>query len=258
MTETRETLEARKRELFAAIHTLDRDHEDGTLEDAAYRSARERYELEAADVLAQLDALPPETGLHSTPAAPRRRSRAGTWITLGIVVACIAVILFGALARRDESAALSRVPTPTAGPASKALTKALQAVLKDPRSAHAQMVLGNAYLKLGESKQADRRYLEAMRLDPKNPQPVTLHAMVLGAGSRGAEALRILSRVEREHPRYARAWLLDGLLSSHSRSTVPRAIRAWKRFLALEPHSPLAPAVRGSIAAAQKGTRSTK
>jgi cytochrome c-type biogenesis protein CcmH/NrfG len=255
MTETRETLEARKRDLFTAIRTLDADYGDGTLDEAAYRSMRERYEREAADTLAQLDALGPAGQGATTARRPARRLT--TWLTLLIIAGIIVIILLGALQRRTEDAALSRISaqsvTPT--PTSKALAKAMRAVRKDPRSAAAQIALGNALLNLGETSQADVRYREAMQLEPSDPRGPTLHAMILGGRSQRAQALQLLGDVERQHPGYARAWLLDGLLASHTRATYPRAIHAWRQFLTLQPRSPLAPQVRKWIASTQKAER---
>jgi cytochrome c-type biogenesis protein CcmH/NrfG len=255
MTETRETLEARKRDLFTAIRTLDADFEEGTLDASVYRESVDRYEREAAEVLAQLDALSSRDEPASTPSRPRR-SRVTAGLAAGAVAAVIVILLLGAVQRRAEDRALGASARPAATqPTSKGLVKAQQAVLKNPRSPAAQMALGNAYLKLGESAQADSRYREAMMLAPEDPQPATLHAMVLGSGSRPEQALTVLARVERSHPRYARAWLLDGVLSSHSRSTYARAIHAWNRFLSLQPASALAPTVRRWIAATKGAER---
>lgn len=254
MTETRETLEARKRDLFAAIRTLDADYEDGTLDEAVYRSTRERYEREAADVLAHLDMLSEQSRV-TPPAPPRMRRPLATGVTLLVIVGIILVILLGALQRRTENTALSEA-APSATPTSKALARAMRAALKHPRSASAQMALGNAYLHLGRASQADAHYRAAMQLAPSDPRPATLHAMVLGSRPHRDQALQILRRVEESHPDYARAWLLDGLLSSHTRSTYPRAIHSWRRFLALQPHSPLAANVRHLIAATKKAESS--
>src|SRR5438270_8504352 len=89
MTETRETLEARKRELFDAIRVLERDREDGTIDEGAYRSARDRYEKEAALVAEHLDTV---EGVETRPV---HRPVRVTWIAapaVGLVLA--AVVLF--------------------------------------------------------------------------------------------------------------------------------------------------------------------
>jgi cytochrome c-type biogenesis protein CcmH/NrfG len=257
MTETQESLEARKRDLFAAIRTLDSDYEDGTLDEAAYRSTRERYEREAADILAQLDTLSASARPVTPP--PRNRRRLTTWFVIGVIFAALAAILLGAVQRQSENVSLAQTAqSATPQPTSKALQKARAAVLEHPRSETAQIALGNAYLNLGQTALADERFRLAMRLAPSDPRPATLHAMVLGARSNRAPALALLATVEQQHPSYARAWLLDGLLASHNRATDPRAIHAWRRFLKLQPGSSLAPTVRKWIAATKKAEKTAR
>jgi cytochrome c-type biogenesis protein CcmH/NrfG len=120
-------------------------------------------------------------------------------------------------------------------------------VLAHPRSADAMLQLGSDYLAAGDAVAADRSFQAAMRAAPDRPEPKTLHAMVVAAAGHAAAAHALLREVERTHPRYARAWLLDGLLEAHNRRTYPRAIADWQRFLSLQPHGPLARDVRGWI-----------
>jgi cytochrome c-type biogenesis protein CcmH/NrfG len=122
-----------------------------------------------------------------------------------------------------------------------------------PRSADALVNLGNAYLNNVQVAAADRAYMAAMQLDPTAPQPATLHAMILGSSGQSGQALALLRQVERRHPTYARAWVLDGLLSQ--RSNPAHAIAAWQQFLALEPKSSLSATVRDLIARTKKSSK---
>jgi tetratricopeptide (TPR) repeat protein len=128
------------------------------------------------------------------------------------------------------------------------LQAAEQAVYRHPRSYDALLKLGTAYLQNGRIAEADLSYRAAMQVDPGRADAPTVHAMLLGAIKRYGEALRLLRRVERNHPAYAQAWLIDGILASHIKSGRERAVGAWLRFLLLEPQSDLAPKVRGWIA----------
>lgn len=240
MTETRETLEARKRELFDAIRTLERDCEDGTIDDEAYRRARGRFESEAALVEEHLDRLQDETP----------PGRAGTtrltWLAApagGLVLAAVVLFLLGALHPRAANGTVTG-DVPTALPLSSAIQVAERSAAAHPRSVDAQITLGNAYLDAGKDGLADRSYRAAMRLAPSRPEAPTLHAMVLGVAGKTRAALRQLGLVEHAHPTYARAWLLDGLLSSKSRAGYPRARRAWSVFLRLNPRGAVPSSVR--------------
>ena len=240
MMETRESLEARKRELFDAIRTLQRDREDGTVDEGAYGIVRRRYESEAARVEERLDGMPPDG------AVPAERERRTLWLAApaaGLVIAAVAILLIGALRQRNGNQTITG-DIPTASVPATAIQIAQRQVAVHPRSVDAQLALGNAYLNAGKDAQADLSYQAAMRLDPRRPEAPTFRAMVLMAGGKSSEALTQLSTVERTHPDYARAWLLDGLIASKSPTELPRARRAWKRFLVLQPHSVVSQSVR--------------
>jgi cytochrome c-type biogenesis protein CcmH/NrfG len=242
MNETRETLEARKRELFDAIRLLEQDREDGLMDEVAYASSRRRYELEAAEVLERLDHLPHERKERTT-------GRSTLWIALsalGLVMVALAIFLVSSLQHRTEA---RPPPLPTV---SSVLATAQRAAAAHPRDVDAQLVLGNAYLDAGQNAQADAAYQRAIRLAPGRPEGRTLHAMMLGAGGRRGQALVLLRQVERSHPRYARAWLLDGLIASRTSQGQPRALAAWRHFLQLQPHGRLSPSVHRWMSALQR------
>lgn len=251
MTDMRERLEGRKRELFDAIRLLEQDREDGVMDEAAYATARRRYELEAAKVIERLDRLAPTEPMEH---APRERtSRSPLWIAgpaAAIIGVALVLFLFAGLQHRTEAQPIGSVPT-----VSPAVLAAQRNASAHPRSVDAQLALGNAYFDVGQLTQADVAYQTAIGLAPARPEARTLHAMVLASDGKDARALAQLSQVERAQPRYARAWLLDGLIASKSRAGYSRAIAAWKRFLTLQPRSAVAPSVRRWMADLQKKSK---
>src|SRR5689334_14909190 len=120
MTDTREGLEARKQELFDAIHTLQRDHEDGAIDADAYQSARRRYEVEAALVLERIDTLRPDD---ATSATGTKRTRWFAVPAVAVVTVASLLFLFGALHQRDGNAAITG-DVPTVAPATSAIQSA--------------------------------------------------------------------------------------------------------------------------------------
>lgn len=251
----------RKRDLFEALRVLEQDHQDGLVGADAYVATRRRYEHEAAEILARLDALlsAEDTPTPRRGGPSRRDSRHGLrrgWLLLAFAgTFCVAgalVFLVGAVHQRVPGEVISGSigqggPT-TSGQSSPNLQAAERAVYRHPRSYDALLNLGTAYLQSGRVMEADLSYQAAMRADPARADAPTFHAMLLGAVKRYRQALLILGKVERDHPAYARAWLMDGVLSSHIKSAKERAVGAWLRFLLLEPQSDLAPKVRRWIA----------
>ncbi len=261
MADTRANLLMRKADLLAALRLIEQDYKDGVVDEDAYRTARQRYEQEAAEVLERLDALPP-----AGDAGAQRPSTRGTalprWVFVagtGVLVLA-AMVLFLVLAIHPRSG--SQTITGDAGqsnataPPSPRLLAAEREARAHPRSLVALVNLGNAYMNNGQVASADRTYQAAMKLDPSAPQPATLHAMILGYGGRPQQAHALLQQVERGHPAYSRAWLLDGMFSFRSHRAY--AIAAWQRFLALDPNGPFSARVRGWIAQAKKAAKSKK
>jgi cytochrome c-type biogenesis protein CcmH/NrfG len=249
-------LEARKRDLYAAIRTLARDRDEGTVDEDAYRNARARYEREAAAILERLDMLA------ATPAAvPARPSRRASWpviaLALGAVATAVVLFLVAALHNRGTGTITGGQPptviAPTAVPAP--VTAALSQTRRHPKSVQSWLALGNAYLDSGNPAAADGAFRTALRLAPSLLEAPTLDALALASAGKYTPALQLLSRVERAHPAYARAWLTDGLIAARRAPGIPRAIRAWKRFLVLQPHSQISAEVRASLSTLEQAQR---
>lgn len=264
MANTRSQLLTRKSDLLAALRLLEHDRADGTIEEPAYEVARKRYEEEAATVLEQLDTLQ-EAPVTQRPeyqaieAATRRRS----WPIIGgasvLVLAALVLFLVAATHGRSLGGSItgSQPATPATGVAGAPpqLLAAQRAARSHPRSVAVLVRLGNAYLQDNQTNRADATFRSAMTLAPGNPEPTTLHAMIVGANGHPGVALGLLSRVESQHPRYSRAWLLDWLLSTRSPTTRARAVTAAHRFLALEPRASFDTAVRRWLKAEKRAKR---
>lgn len=257
-------LRARKQDILHALRVLEADHADGQIEDGAYAAARQRYEYEAAELLERLDALAEETGAQADHGAaadraePWHRTRWLQTVVAAVVCLAIVVTLFGAIHPRSPGGMITgSVGQSASGP--KPATADVQAAERDvyrhPRDYDALVRLGTAYLQSGRLAEADMSYEAAMHINATRAEAPTFHAMLLGAIKQYGPALAFLKRVERNHPDYARAWLMDGILSSHTRTGRAHAVRAWLRFLLLAPDSDLAPKVRHWIAQLRRGKR---
>jgi cytochrome c-type biogenesis protein CcmH/NrfG len=249
----RSQLEARKLELYDAIRTLDRDRGEGTIDVESYRRARSRFELEAAAILERLDHL-----IDPSPVLVRRNSqrRLAIIATAGVILLAVALFLGGALRARTGNAAITGdIGQATPAPVSPLSTQVLTAkslVQSHPRDPNAELQLATAYIDAKDSRAANAAYQRAIRLAPRRPEARTMYAMFQGSGGDVRHALTNLSRVELDQPSYAKAWLVDGLLSSRLTSGLPRAIRAWRQFLVLSPHATVAPQVQVLLASALK------
>ena len=255
MASNRARLLARKRDVIEALRVLEQDRADGLLDEDTYAIAKQRHESEAGQLLAQLDALGEDDGPASGRNRESSRPRSRRWV-LGVTttILCLAAVLAFLITAVHHRApgetitgAVGQGGPSSSGQTALTLQAAQQEVYRHPRSYEALVNLGTAYLQSGRIMEADLSYQAAIRVDPSRAAAPTFHAMLLGAVKRYRQALTLLSTVERDHPAYARAWLMDGILSSqsHLANGKKRAVAAWLRFLLLEPNSDLAPKVRG-------------
>lgn len=252
----RSQLEDRKLELYDAIRTLDRDRGEGAVDGEAYRRTRARFELEAAGVLERLDRLTEPSPVRTGRDSSRRLALFGT---AGVIVLAVAVVLGGAVRARTGTAAITgdvgqATPVPSS-PLSSQVLAARNVVENHPGDPNAELQLATAYINAKDNRAANETYERAIQLAPHRPEARTLYAMFQGSGGNDRQALSQLSLVERDNPSYAKAWLVDGLLSSRLVSGLPRAIQSWRRFLALSPHATIAPQVRALLASALKAER---
>lgn len=253
MSAERVRLVRRKEDLVEALRTLERDHQGGAIDPGVYRISRERYESEAAAILERLDCMAPHAP--QIPSLPAWRSRRSTIVlATGGVLLATALLLAGALRARGAGQSITGLQPTAILPlaVSPAVRAAERRLVANPRSATAWTALGRAQLNAGNAAEGLTALRQAIRLDSRRAEAPTLLAVAFAAEGRRRVALRYLRQAEQAQPRYARAWLWDGIVASRNRSTLPRAIASFSRFLRLEPNAPASPGVRKLLAAARR------
>ncbi len=261
MNEDTSHLAKRRYEVYAAIEILERDLANGTIDADSYARTRMRYESEAARLLEQEENVGAGAPApHPRGAFPRRPVVLGA-VTAALLALAVGLFLVNAVRARTAGAAITgdiggATPVPPAPSAE--LLAAQNAVRLHARDVDARLSLAQAYADQGQVQEADAAYRDAIKIAPNRPEPRTMFAMYMGSGGNTKGALSLLDAVEQAQPGFARAWLVDGLLSSRSPGGLSRAIRSWRRFLALAPHSSVAGEVRAlihSAVAAEKKRR---
>jgi cytochrome c-type biogenesis protein CcmH/NrfG len=253
-------LRSREREIVESLRILEQDRDDGLVDEHAYVHTRLRYEHERDELVSRLQVLEKVAITERQRRKPERSTRRRWRLqAAGAGVMCLAallVFLVAALHTRGQgetiTGAIAGGAGATAPQAALDLQGAQQAVYRHPRSYAALVNLGTAYLQSGRVMEADLSFQSAMRVAPSRAAAPTFHAMLLGAVKRYSQALLLLRKVERDHPTYSRAWLMDGILSSHVKGGKERAVASWLRFLMLEPRSSLAGKVQSWIRREQR------
>jgi predicted Zn-dependent protease len=136
---------------------------------------------------------------------------------------------------------------PPVPPPPPAVQRAEHVYAQHPHRLTAVMGLGTAYLNNGDAVDAAVVFHQAMTMAPSDPAPATMDALALSTSGKNLQAQARLRGVERAHPNYARAWLVDGLMPVSSAQARSHTIVALRHFLRLQPHNRVAPAVRAVL-----------
>jgi len=134
-----------------------------------------------------------------------------------------------------------------------AIQKYRQALLMDPNDLEANIGMGNLTFDSGQYARAIGYYTKALEKDPKNADVRVDRAIAYHSLGQDAKAKEEMLRVTREHPDHPNAWLNLGIVSQATNDPAT-AIRAWERYLVLEPNGEHAADIRAGLAEMKKGS----
>jgi cytochrome c-type biogenesis protein CcmH/NrfG len=248
-----------KTAVYRALKELTFDHEAGHLSDDDYQALSARYERRAAELLAELDLLPPAAAAPAPPReAPATAPRA-TWTRHPATLAAGALVLvvFGVVVgvnvgRFTEPAdpAMAPGPGPMAGP-----PPAMGPVAGSPPAGGSmppvagmepgkpippEMLAG--MLRAARQSLTDGRYPEAiaayqavLKRDPKNVDAMTHLGLIVAIGGHADAAIETFDKALLIDPEYAPAHLYRGQVLYEVKQDYSGAVAAWEKFLALVP-----------------------
>ncbi len=117
---------------------------------------------------------------------------------------------------------------------------------RNPNDLQANIGLGNLEFDSSQWLKAIEYYSRALTIDPKNADVRVDRAIAYHSSGQNDEARKELQRVTREQPNHKNAWLNLGVVM---RETGDRAgaLRAWEKYLELDPQGDHAAGVRQEI-----------
>ena len=128
-----------------------------------------------------------------------------------------------------------------------------QVLARDPGNVEANIGLGNLLFDSGQWEKAVQHYTRALQKDPKNGDVRVDMAIAHHNLGQNELALSELKRATQEFPEHRNAWLNLGVVSANVGDNAT-AIRAWERYLVLDPNGPHAASVREEIARLKQGS----
>jgi hypothetical protein len=241
-------------ELLRQLRDLDEDLAAGKLDEDDHRRMRGPVERQAADVLRRAG----NKQAKSPPPAeiPRHQGRRAAWVALpvgGVAVACVAVLLSGALTPRGTGQTIAggtatvssphaSDPTPgvetnaQATPAQLAAVDAAAArVRTSPKDVGAHLDLAQAYADAGAPQLSAIEYLAVTQLDPGNAGANTQLALIAFAAGQAAQAKKLVDTALTAHPRYPEALYARGLIQLMGLRDSAAAERDLRAYLAAAP-----------------------
>jgi len=120
------------------------------------------------------------------------------------------------------------------------------ALAKDPDDVQANIGLGNLLFDSAQWDKAVDHYGRALAKEPGNPDVRVDMAVAYHNLGQDQRAREEIERVTRDHPDHKQAWLNLGVVSA-TMGDRAGAIRAWERYLALDPNGPHATEIRAQI-----------
>jgi tetratricopeptide (TPR) repeat protein len=237
-----------KASAYRALKELQFDYEAGHLSEDDYRGLRDRYESQAADVLAALDALGP-TPLPREPAEPhaapgragwaRHPAALGVGATLVLVFGIVIGLNVGRFAQPEQPMAASAGP-PSAvmpgGPPVGAPMARLEPGKPIPPAILSGM-LNAARQSLFEGRYAEAiaAYQAVLKRDPRNVDAVTHLGLIVAIGGHADAAIEAFDKAAAIDADYAPIYLYRGQVLYEVKQDYPGAVKAWERYLALVP-----------------------
>ena len=128
-----------------------------------------------------------------------------------------------------------------------------QILARDPSNLEANIGLGNLDFDSGQWARAVEHYAKALEKDPKNGDVRVDMAVAHHNMGQNDLALSELKRVTQDLPDHRNAWLNLGVISATIGDNAT-AIKAWERYLVLEPNGPHAASIREEISRLKQGS----
>ncbi|TMQ67341.1 MAG: tetratricopeptide repeat protein [Candidatus Eisenbacteria bacterium] len=193
-----------------------------------------------------------------------------SWLFLVIGLACggaVGYALHGAVGPRDQGgmpkgpsdvmrgAAMGGGQMPPQMPPQVVamVQKYRQALARDPDDLEANIGFGNLLFDSGQWQKAIDHYQRALKKSPGDADVRVDMAVAIHSLGQDDIARKELERVTREKPTHLNAWLNLGVVAATLGDNAG-AIRAWERYLELDPQGEHAGAVRAQIEMLKKGS----
>jgi len=170
---------------------------------------------------------------------------------LGVVVALIVGLLGGYLifsvsAKKETVPVSGSLPQGTGSPTDyqQRIAEEEKIVAGDPKNLQAWIQLGNDYFDTDQSKKAVDAYSKALELDPNNTNVLTDQGIMYRKIGWFDKAIANFEKAQQIDPKHLQSLYNLGVIYATDLKQPDKALKAWSRYLELDPTSPTAQQIK--------------
>ena len=222
---SREELEEERDFLLASLQDLERERQAGELSERDYQALKDDYTARAAVVLRALERPPGRTRRGRGDAPPPVRTRRPLAITIGVIVAIVAVTASAVIAFNGPREAGAPITGSLPDTPSGRMAQALQLESE------------------GKAAEALKIYDELLKTDPRNVQALAYRGWLLKRAGLPDLAMASLDQAVAIDPRFPDAHFFRGMVLYQDRKDPSGAVAEFRLFLSNNPPQEMVPLV---------------
>lgn len=127
------------------------------------------------------------------------------------------------------------------------ISEAEKVVARDPKNLQAWVQLGNDYFDTDQPQKAINAYGKALELDPNNPNVLTDQGIMLRRVGWYDRAIANFEKAQQVDPKHLQSLFNMGIVYMDDMKKPDKALKAWNRYLELDPTSPNSQQIRALI-----------
>ncbi len=155
-------------------------------------------------------------------------------------------LIFSMSSKKEPTNFAAGVPAGSGSPADyqQRIVEAEKIVAKDPKNLQAWTQLGNDYFDTDQPQKAITAYGKALELNPDNPNILTDQGIMFRKVGFFDRAIANFEKAQKIEPKHVQSLFNIGVVYKEDLKQPQNAIKAWERYLQIDPTSPQAQQVK--------------
>ena len=158
-------------------------------------------------------------------------------------------LVFSISGKKSQPAVNAGIPAGGGAPVDyqQRIGEAEKVVARDPKNLQVWVQLGNDYFDTDQPQKAINAYGKALELDPNNPNVLTDQGIMFKRVGWYDRAVANFEKAQQLDPKHLQSLYNLGIVYMDDMKQPDKAIKAWNRYLELDPTSPNSQQIRALI-----------